>query len=141
MKTEVIVPWPDRCLHPNARVHWSKRAKAAKSAREQANLLAKEAGLHRIEWPDGHLHVWIHGWPRDRRRRDCDGLLSSLKPVLDGIADAIGIDDQRFVPHPFISDETRKPPMVRIRISGGPNPEEAWPPQNQMASMPYSPKP
>ena len=117
---EIVLPWPPRELHPNARVHWSKRSKAAKAQRGLAMLLAAVAGWHRAEWPDGRLHVWIDAYPQDRRRRDADGLLSSLKSALDGIADAMGVDDRRFVPHPFVKDEVRKPGEVRIRITGGP---------------------
>ena len=117
---EVALPWPDRALHPNARAHWAKRAKLAKDQRGLAMLLAAAAGWHRVEWPEGRLHVWIDAYPQDRRRRDADGLLSSLKSALDGIADAMGVDDRRFVPHPFVKDEVRKPGEVRIRITGSP---------------------
>jgi hypothetical protein len=116
---ELVLPWPDRALHPNKRVHWSKRAKAAKAARAEACLIAKAAGWHRMTWPSGQLHIWLDGYPTDRRRRDADGLLSSLKPWLDGIADAMGIDDCRFVPHPWVKPEVRKGGEVRVRITGG----------------------
>lgn len=118
IKTELVLEWPKRVLHPNSRVHWSQRHRARKQARRDAHLLAKAAGWHRVEWPDGRLHVWIDGYARDRRRRDHDGFLASLKAHLDGIADAMGVDDSRFVPHPWIKDETRNPPEVRIRITG-----------------------
>ena len=117
---ELILPWPDRALHPNSRGHWSKRAKAAKAPKASAHLIALEAGWHLEQLPDGRLHVWIDGYATDRRRRDADGLLSSLKPALDGIADALGVDDRRFVPHPWVKDEVRKGGEVRVRITGGP---------------------
>lgn len=119
MKQEIVLPWPSRDLHPNARVHWGRRSRAAKKARRDAHLIAKSAGWNHAEWPEGRLHVWIDGYPKDRRRRDADGLLSSLKPVLDGIADAMGVDDRRFVPHPWVKDEIRKPGEVRIRVTDG----------------------
>jgi hypothetical protein len=115
---ELILPWPDRALHPNSRGHWSKRAKAAKAARQAGFVLAREAGWRELQLPEeGPLHVWIEGYPTDRRRRDADGLLSSLKPWLDGIADSLNIDDRRFVPHPWVKDEVRKGGEVRIRIT------------------------
>jgi len=122
---ELVLPWPDRALHPNSRGHWSKRAKAAKAARQAAFVLAREAGWREREWPEGRLHIWIDGYAPDRRRRDADGLLSSLKASLDGIAESIGVDDRRFVPHPYVKDETRKPGEVRIRITSGPISESA----------------
>lgn len=114
---EMVIPWPDRALHPNARVHWSKRSGAAKAARMAGSLVARKCGALSAQVPAaGFLQVWIDGYAQDRRRRDADGLLSSLKPWLDGIADALGVDDRRFVPHPWIKDEVRKPAEVRIRI-------------------------
>ena len=117
---ELVLPWPDRKLHPNHRAHWSVKAKAAKRARIDGNLMAREVGWNLVTWPDGPLHVWIDGYAIDRRRRDADGLLSSLKPWLDGIAEAMGVDDSRFIPHPWVKPEIRKPAEVRIRITGTP---------------------
>lgn len=118
---ELVLPWPDRALHPNSRVHWSKRSKAAKETRAASTLFALATGWRPGLLPvDGPLHVWIDGYATDRRRRDADGLLSSLKPALDGIADALGVDDRRFVPHPWVKDEVRKGGEVRVRITGGP---------------------
>lgn len=116
---ELVLPWPARELHPNARVHWSTRAKFAKRARAQAFILARQAGWSR-ELPEGRLHLWIDFYAPDKRVRDDDGLLSSIKPHRDGIADAMGINDSRFVSHPYVKDEVRKGGEVRIRITGGP---------------------
>jgi hypothetical protein len=122
MAYEIVLPWPSRDLHPNARVHWAKRSKAAKVARADGHMAAKACGWHLIPWAEGRLHVWIDAYPADKRRRDADGLLSSLKPWLDGIADGMGVDDARFVPHPWVKDEVRKGGEVRIRITSGPMP-------------------
>lgn len=119
MPPELTLPWPSRDLHPNSRGHWSKRAKAAKSARRAAFVLAVKAGWGGTMLK-GPLYVWIDGYPADHRRRDADGLLSSLKPWLDGIADALGIDDRRFVPCTRIRDEVRKGGEVVVRITGEP---------------------
>jgi len=79
------------------------------------------AGWHRAEWPDGRLHLWITFYPPTRRLPDDDNMLSRFKPWRDGIADAMGIDDKRFVSHPFVSDEVRKGGVVRVRLSSGPD--------------------
>lgn len=88
------LPWPDRKLHPNARLHWAAKAKATKVARSNAGWIAKEAGLKRID-AKGLLVTAIFS-PPDRRRRDRDGMLSSIKAYLDGIADVVGIDDSEW---------------------------------------------
>lgn len=117
---ELVLPWPDRTLSPNSRAHWTKLAKARKKARADAHMLTKAAGWHLVKLPEGRLHLWIDFYPPDRRRRDDDNLLSSTKAQRDGIADALGIDDHRFVSHPYVKDEVRKGGEVRIRITGGP---------------------
>lgn len=118
---EIKLPWPARVLHPNSRSHWAVKSKAAKSAKTGGYLLAMKAGWNLHDWPAGRLHVWIDGYAPDKRRRDHDGFLSSLKNSLDGIALAMGVDDVRFVPHPWIKDETRKGGEVRIRITSAPH--------------------
>lgn len=114
---ELVLPWPERSLHPNARVHWSKKAAIAKVARGEAYWTSVQKGWRYLTVPPGPIHVWIDGYPKDRRARDADGLLSAMKPALDGIADALGVNDRRFVPHPRIWDEVRKGGEVRVRIT------------------------
>ena len=116
----LILPWPARILHPNARTHWGPKAKATKAAKAEAWALAKAGGFDRVDWLDGPLFVWITFYPPDRRHRDADGLLSSMKAALDGIALAMGVNDRRFVPRPYVSDEVRKGGQVRVQVTGGP---------------------
>jgi len=117
---ELMLLWPSRDLHPNARVHYHRKAKAAKAARQEGMVIALASGWHRFTLPEGRLHLWIDFYPPDKRRRDDDGLLASFKPYRDGIADALQIDDNRFVSHPYVKDEVRKGGEVRVRITGGP---------------------
>ena len=119
---KVILPWPARVLHPNARPHWRVKAKAAKAARATTYALALQAGAMRMQWPDGRLHLWIDFYPPTRRLPDDDNMLSRMKPARDGIADALGIDDRRFVSHPFVHSKPHKGGEVRIRITGDPMP-------------------
>jgi Holliday junction resolvase RusA-like endonuclease len=116
----LVLPWPDRRLHPNSRPHWGAKSKATKAARHNAHLCALEAGWHLHKLPEGRLHLWIDFYPPDKRRRDDDGLLSSLKAARDGIADALNVDDSRFVSHPYLKDETHPGGRVEIRITGAP---------------------
>ena len=76
------------------------------------------AGWHLAELPEGRLHLWITFYPPTKRLPDDDNMLSRFKPWRDGIADAMGIDDKRFVSHPFVSDEVRKGGAVRVRLTG-----------------------
>lgn len=88
------LPWPPACLSPNSRVHWAKKAKAAKEYRYAARLTAQAMGCRALTAP--RLTVEITFYPPDKRRRDTDNMLASIKSGLDGIADATGVDDSNW---------------------------------------------
>lgn len=89
----VLLPWPARAVHPNSRAHWSRRSRATKRMRRDARALARAAKLY----ADGDaVHVTLTFYPPDKQRRDLDGCVASCKPYLDGLADAMGVDDRRF---------------------------------------------
>lgn len=120
----IVLPWPDRALHPNARVHWRVRSDATKAARAAAYYAAIQEKWNRETWPaTGRLHLWWDFYPPDRRWRDDDGLMSSMKAARDGIADAMCVNDRRFVSHPFVHDEVRKGGQVLVKVTLGPEHE------------------
>lgn len=97
----IILPWPARGLHPNARMHWAPKAKLTKAARALASEAAREAreavGLG--DWAErGEIPITVTFLPPDKRPRDLDGLLSQSKAYLDGVADSLGVNDRRFRP-------------------------------------------
>ena len=97
MAVAIELPWPPSVLLPNSRTHWSKRAHAAKQCRLTAFAMTKLAGIRKGDFDlQQSLKVTCVFAPPDNRRRDLDGMLGSLKSSLDGISDAIGIDDSRF---------------------------------------------
>lgn len=117
--SELRLPWPDKDMSPNARIHWARKAKAVKIARAFAFFKTKEAEWHKMELPEGRLHIWIDFYPPTKRMPDDDNMLSRCKAYRDGIADALKIDDKRFISHPFVKNEVVKGGEVRIRIRGG----------------------
>lgn len=120
----LTLPWPHRALHPNARTHWRAKAQHTRDARNDAFILARKAGWHMLKLPDGRIHLWLDFYPPDRRRRDDDGLLASMKAARDGLADALRIDDHRFVSHPRVMDEVRSGGEVVVRITESTRAEE-----------------
>lgn len=90
----IILPWPNRDLHPNARVHWGKHARAAKKARQDGANATLAAGIRKIDAESLVVRPVI--FPPNRHARDDDGIVSSLKSYFDGIADIIGIDDSKW---------------------------------------------
>ena len=113
----VTLPWPPKDLSPNARIHWSRRSKAAKAYRRACHVLTLEAGIRGVDWA-GDIHLWIDFYPPDRRHRDDDNMVAAFKAGRDGMADAMGLDDKRFRIHPFVKSEIGG--RVKIRITPGP---------------------
>lgn len=114
--TTILLPWPPKELSPNARVHWRKRAARAKAYRADCGWLTLHADP---DVPDeGPIPVSVRFCEPDKRRRDTDNLLASIKAGLDGVADALHVNDSRFLltlergdPHPG--------GVVEVRISSG----------------------
>lgn len=96
--TSITLPWPPSILWPNRHLgkHWAARQNAKKIARFQGFAMAKEAKAPEIA-PD-RVPVSITVCPPNRRRFDLDGLHGALKPYMDGIAKALGVDDSQFRP-------------------------------------------
>ena len=93
----IKLDWPSKTLNPNARVHWTVKRMAVKSARQFACFTALASKQQADQLPDGELNMFIDFYSPDNRKRDDDNLIASFKPYRDGIADALGIDDNRFV--------------------------------------------
>lgn len=115
-KMELTLPWPDRRLQGNARVHWRTRHHAAKLAKRLAWTLAYQAGWNKLQLPDGRITLHLTFYPPDRRKRDDDNAIFGIKSYRDGLAMALGIDDHRFHSLPSMSDEVRKGGQVVVRI-------------------------
>ena len=95
----ITLPWPSRDLSPNARTHWAKKAKSAKSYRAICGWETKAAMLQPgapQTFADGKITLSIIFHAKTRRAYDLDNALASIKSGLDGVADALGVDDSRW---------------------------------------------
>lgn len=108
----VTLPWPPASLSPNARLHWASAARAKRAYREQCYWRAKVA-FTRIDAESVAVKIEFH--PPDRRRRDLDNCIASMKSGLDGIADAIGVDDSRWALTAVMGEPT-KPGCVLVEV-------------------------
>ena len=96
----VTLPWPPRQVFPNYRNshHWRRSWRQVKGQRAAARALTLEQ-IGRQEVPrdrEGAWTVHLDIYPPDLRRRDEDGMEGACKSALDGIADALRVDDSRF---------------------------------------------
>ena len=92
----LTLPWPDSRLNPNAarRIHWRVQRQVAKGARSDAFYLAKASKVSAPATGSVPLAITFHA--PDKRRRDMDNAIAAMKPQLDGLADAMRVDDNRF---------------------------------------------
>ena len=92
---EFVLEWPDSALLPNARKrHWRDKQPFKEAAREMAFTNAFNSGL---QIGQGKLSARLLFNSPDNIRRDLDNLLSSMKPSIDGVCLALGIDDAKIV--------------------------------------------
>jgi Endodeoxyribonuclease RusA. len=114
----VLLPFPDPRLNPNRckGAHWAATGAIRKSVRAAAYLLTKQAA-NGVTFPMGQeIALVIVFVQPDRRQRDRDNLLAASKPALDGVADALGINDSQFQPVTISREYGAKPGGVRIEI-------------------------
>lgn len=117
----VTLPFPDKRLNPNNAngMHWAATSGLRKKAHMDGFVLGRQAARS-AEWTParGDVPLRITFDLPDRRLRDRDNLLAAMKPSLDGIAEALGVDDSQFEPVLLKRRFGRKPGAVHIEIGG-----------------------
>lgn len=111
----VTLPLPPKALSPNARVHWSVKARAVAAYRELAEMAARSEGPLSM-WEGATMQPTFY-WP-DARARDDDNAAAALKSARDGIAKAGLVRDDlliRALPAVFKVDRAR--PRVEITLT------------------------
>jgi crossover junction endodeoxyribonuclease RusA len=68
----------------NGREHWRVKAKKVQGVRNHAAFVAAAADIPELTG----FTVELHYAPRDKRRRDPENLIATLKPFVDGLIDA-----------------------------------------------------
>lgn len=108
----ITLPFPPSLLSGHSKgSHWPK-TKATAQWREWARL----ATLKAKPWvPEtGDITVSVSFIPPDRRG-DRTNFPNRMKPVFDGIADALKVNDSRFVPR-YLFCAPEKPGRVEVRL-------------------------
>lgn len=114
---EIVLGWPPSELSPNKRLHWSKVAKFKSLYREACWAMALEqTRIYKTEVPAGNLHLTLEFVPPDRRSYDRDNLVARMKAGLDGVADALKINDKMFTTLTARVDAERIGGFVRVCI-------------------------
>ena len=116
----ISLPFPPRELSPNSRAPWRAKAQETAAYRRQAGwlarmaMVAKEPGTFPLTPP---VTATVTFTLKNRRRRDLDNLLASIKAVWDGIVDA-GLlkDDDAFSLHIVLAPVVVGAAGVSIRL-------------------------
>lgn len=103
LKIDITVSWPVKWLSPNSRAHWTRVSAAKKDYKAEA-MWATRAAIHAREGLNSTLGLpwqstavrYIFRQP-DRRHRDQDNLIGSMKAALDGVVAGGLILNDRFV--------------------------------------------
>ena len=116
MTLRILLPWPESSLSPNGRTYWRAQAIARKRQRRDAYLLCKSAGAEHFV-PVGAVKVSLKFHPPDRRVRDLDNCFASMKSAIDGLADAIGVNDKEFTYQMAWGEMIEKQGGVSVEVS------------------------
>lgn len=119
----IRVPWvPPAGMGMNAHKHWRSKHGPEQEAK-QAGYLAAKSAIARKPWecPDMPMVIVTIHWERKSRRKDWDNAASVCKQIQDGICEALGIDDRRFITGiPLQKIDPAKQGYVEYRILPAP---------------------
>ena len=116
---EIVLGWPPSDLSPNKRLHWAKLAAAKKQYRKNClsasrEQLKKYRGV--TENIPEKLVLEMTFIPPDRRSYDRDNLVARMKAGIDGLSDALRINDKQFNTVISTMDQDYLGGFVKIRI-------------------------
>lgn len=108
----IELPFPPASLSGHNSGHWRGKSSVVAKHREWARLatLAAKPSVP----ADGDIRLSITFYPPDKRG-DRTNFPNRLKPAIDGIAQALGVNDRRFLPTYHFAEPT-KPGCVVVRI-------------------------
>jgi len=113
----IELPYPHKALWPNGRAHWAIKARETKKHRAWAALAVRACNPPVVGNGPIPIHIVCH--PKGRGPApDRDGVVSSCKAFLDGIADALGVNDRNFVaPTVEIASERTGRFVIRVGVA------------------------
>lgn len=114
----IVLPFPPSTLsgHAKGNSHWGKSG-VTKKWREAAFEAAQAGGYNPADFTADtgcDIVVSVTFYPPDRRS-DRTNFTNRLKPVFDGLADYLGVNDKRFVPQYYYCP-VEAPGRVEIRL-------------------------
>ena len=109
----ITLPFPPSSLSGHCKGHWRAKYEVTRKHRNWARLATIDAKVRGLP-ADGDICLKVTFVPPDRRG-DRTNYPNRLKPYLDGVADALGVNDCRFLPS-YVFAEPAKPGHVLIEL-------------------------
>ncbi len=112
---------PTRNLSPNGRAFWAKRHRDAQALKHATRWAVRNDGRSLYPFIPWTLH-YVVAWEKGRKFMDDDNIKAALKYVQDGIAEEIGLADDRCITVGTVT-QTRDPDgcgFVKVAIEGTP---------------------
>lgn len=108
----IELPFPPASLSGHAKGHW--RDKSGPTAKHRLWAFQATKAARFMPPATGDIEIHVTFYPPDRRG-DRVNFPNRMKPYFDGIAEALGINDARFLPS-FTFCAPEKPGRVEVRI-------------------------
>lgn len=115
----IILPWINPRLMPNRKngAAWQSSHAAKVQARQDGALSALAALGKGTLTPADTYPLSITYVAPDGRHRDLDNMLAASKAFLDGVAQALGVDDKHFRPITIdVARDTKKQGFILVEI-------------------------
>jgi hypothetical protein len=111
----IELPWPPSSLSGHNSGSWYNKSPVVAKHRDWAKKATMAA---RITVPaTGDIRLIITFYPPDRRG-DRINYPNRMKPLFDGIADALKVNDSRFVPSYHFAEPVKNPRVVVSVVEG-----------------------
>lgn len=108
----IILPWPPSSLSGHNNGAWFNKSRLIATHRAWAFHATREAKAKVAE--SGDIPIKFRFVPPDNRG-DRTNYANRLKPYIDGIAEALGINDRRFLPS-YEFAEVEKPGRIEVEL-------------------------
>jgi hypothetical protein len=112
----IALPWPSSALAGHSDKHYRVMRPIIKRHREWAYAATKAANV--TVPPEGDILVIVRFLPPDNRG-DRINFPNRMKAYFDGIADALGVNDKRFLPQ-YLFEQPNQPGEVQVTIAPAP---------------------
>lgn len=111
----IELPFPAKILWPNGRGHHMAKAREFKKHKGWARVAALASGVKGLQVVSS-IRLIVH--PKTKHPIDRDNCIAAAKSALDGIAEAIGIDDGTFPVPSVVFGEPVKGGLFVIEVEG-----------------------